>query len=179
MDCYGKKYGKLEKCKTCELDVYCSDAKDIPLLSKISLNEERACKYMVTAPAVFDSESETPQEEPRFTFTQLCDAIKAVLDFDDEAERVILKHKISNPDISLSSIGRLYGVTKQAIYKRIRASCSKYPFLMPILRNRPLYNRWRKTNYADIKIPVRRRNFAKMTQGIAKYKKQNIRGEDV
>lgn len=138
MECYGTKYGKLEKCSSCEMAQWCRDAGDIPLSHQTSYDEA----YMAPTHDDPTNRLETA-DTPEVPTGQWMEVLRRILEIDDRECRLILRLKIENPDISLAALGRRFGITKQAVDKRIRRICAVFPELRVILRNRPSYNRWR------------------------------------
>ena len=61
-------------------------------------------------------------------------------------EKQIICHKITKPNISLSDIGDMFGMSKQAIAKHIEKICEFLPVFTNILRNRQEFNKWRKAH---------------------------------
>lgn len=149
MDCYGRLYGRKEECAKCELADYCKDAGDPPLISSINIDK---------VPCAAKKEPEQEIEHPKYTLSQLAELLRIVIDLEDPRIRNILRLKISNPDISLSKIGKRYNISKQAIEKDIKLAIKYCPALSVVLCNRPLYNRWRKEqrHMASGAIPRRR-----------------------
>ena len=81
--------------------------------------------------------------------------IRMLVYLDDPRIREIIRMKLETPDISLSTIGRKYKISKQAIRKDIKLAVRYCPALSVILCNRPLYNRWR--NRIPVGQQIRRR----------------------
>lgn len=149
MECYGRRYGRKDECKTCELAPWCKDAGDPAPIADIDADK-------VQIAAKVPEESAPKNESPIYTPSQVAELIRMLVDLDDPRIREIIRMKIEDPDISLSTIGRRYKISKQAIRKDIKLAVRYCPALSVVLCNRPLYNRWRSRIQLGQKI--RRRN---------------------
>ena len=136
MECYGRRYGRKDSCKTCELAQWCKDAGDPAPISNIDVD-----KVQIAAEKTEEPSEGT--ESPIYTPSQVAELIRVLVDLDDPRIREIIRMKIENPDISLSTIGRKYKISKQAIRKDIKLAVRYCPALSVVLCNRPLFNRWR------------------------------------
>ena len=149
MECYGRKYGRKEECKTCEYAAWCKDAGDPAPTVAADVSD-----YRVAAPS---REPVRTDDSPAYTYGQMAEIIRLLVFLDDSRIRQILQWKFENPDISLSEIGRRYRITKQAVRKDIKLAIKYCPSLATILCNRPLFNRWRQKNrYTPERIPRRK-----------------------
>ncbi len=149
MECYGRKYGRKDQCANCELAPWCKDAGDPAPIADIDVD---SCQVAAKP----SEHQDDPAESPIYTASQVAELIRMLVDLDDPRIREIIRMKIENPDISLSTIGRKYKISKQAIRKDIKLAVRYCPALSVVLCNRPLYNRWRSRIPLGQKI--RRRN---------------------
>lgn len=156
MECYGRRYGRKDDCKTCELAPWCKDAGDPTPIADIDVDKVQVAAKKTIEPA------ETT-ESPIYTPSQVAELIRVLVDLDDPRIREIIRMKIETPDISLSTIGRKYKISKQAIRKDIKLAVRYCPALSVVLCNRPLYNRWRSRIQTGQKI--RRRKAADIPPG--------------
>lgn len=150
LECYGKKFGRLDKCRICEYVDYCRSAGDPALISNVSYDDVAYSEKIAQSPA---KTQKTEDERPMFTLSQVCEIIRRIVDLEDSRIRDILRLKLANPDISLAQIGQKYEVSKQAIQqyeKRILRYC---PELAPVIQNRPMYNKWRAHIHLPSKAP--------------------------
>lgn len=135
MQCYGREYGKLTECATCEYVDYCKDAGDPQPVSQIQYDDSRSVR------------EEKPQlAEPEHTYTadQMADLFRRLIYLDDPRLRTIIQLKVENPSISFSEIAAHYGISKQAIHQYVKQAVAMFPELKVVLQNRPIYNRWRR-----------------------------------
>ena len=135
MQCYGREYGKLTECATCEYADYCKDAGDLPVSSHIQYDDARNAT----------AKKELVEPERSYSAQQMAELFRRLIYLDDERLRKIIQMKLENPSCSLSEIGRLYGISKQAIHQYAKKATEVFPELKVILHNRPMYNRWRGT----------------------------------
>ena len=149
MECYGRRYGKKDECKTCEYAAWCKDAGDPAPTLAADVSD-----YRVAAPS---RETVQTDDSPAYTYGQMAELIRLMVYLDDRRIRQILQWKFEDPDISLSEIGRRYQITKQAVRKDIKLAIKYCPALATILCNRPLFNRWRKNHRnPPVRIPRRK-----------------------
>lgn len=139
MPCYGHFRKDDAKCAKCELCEYCRDAGDPPLSGNVSYDRVLNIEEAITTGDV------SPVSRVEFSSGHWMALIRRILEIDDKRIRTILRLKIEDPNISLSQIGKHFGVTKQMVNKEISSACRQMPELTVVLRNRPMYNRWRGT----------------------------------
>lgn len=149
MECYGRRYGRKDECKTCEYAAWCKDAGDPAPTSAADVSD-----YRIAAPV---QQVSSPDDSPAYTYGQMAEIIRLMVFLDDSRIRQILQWKFENPDISLSEIGRRYRITKQAVRKDIKLAIKYCPSLATILCNRPLFNRWRKNHRYTPERIIRRK----------------------
>ena len=108
LECYGKKFGRLDKCRICEYVDYCRSAGDPALISNVSYDDVAYSEKIAQSPA---KTQKTEDERPMFTLSQVCEIIRRIVDLEDSRIRDILRLKLANPDISLAQIGEKYEVS--------------------------------------------------------------------
>lgn len=146
MQCYGHFKAGDPRCAECKLAGYCKDAGDPPLSGHVAYDnvsniEEAAASAPDESPDADESTSNSSGSE--VTSGEWMALVRRILEIDDKRIRTILRLKIENPNISLSEIGAHFGITKQMVDKEIDYACHWMPELAVVLRNRPMYNRWR------------------------------------
>lgn len=145
MQCYGHFKAGDPRCAACEFAGYCKDAGDPPLSGHVGYDNVSNIEE-AAAPDTTPGESPDTEEltsSPEATSGEWMALVRRILEIDDKRIRTILRLKIENPNISLSEIGAHFGITKQMVDKEIDYACKWMPELAVVLRNRPMYNRWR------------------------------------
>lgn len=145
MQCYGHFKQGNEKCAECELAGYCKDAGDLPLSGGVNYDKVSNIAEAAATPdePTDTDESTSSSSRAEVTSGEWMALVRRILEIDDKRIRTILRLKIENPNISLSEIGAYFGITKQMVDKEITYACRWMPELAVVLRNRPMYNRWR------------------------------------
>jgi len=145
MQCYGHFRQGDPECASCQYARWCRDAGDPPLAGGVDFEKVSNVEDAITiedAPLVDEPETES-DSELHVTSGEWMALVRRILEIDDKRIRTILRLKLENPNISLAEIGRYFGITKQMVDKEIDFACHWMPELSIVLRNRPMYNRWR------------------------------------
>ena len=139
MDCYGKFYQKTQHCNECQLNQYCREAADPPLLNEYrgEFNEKITDKIEKTSEPI-----DTPQR--MYSYDEMLQVIGFMLQMDEQT-LLMLEEKINNPDISLAKIAKKRKIIRQAVHKYLKAKCESIPEIAAIMFNR----RHRKKNHSE------------------------------
>lgn len=122
LDCYGKWSGEKEECRRCNWISYCKDAVDIELIGE--QESEKGIEVVDDRPEQFYYD-EGP-DNPRYTPNQVCYIIHQILLLDDSLLRV-LRLKILNPGMSDEQIGKVFNITRQAVFKQFKKYSAIFP----------------------------------------------------
>lgn len=178
MKCYSRFNPASESCSACEFAAYCRDAKDPPLISHTPFEKIKNLECFSQSQTVeplddncpFDDN--TPTTSKQFSPAQWMTLVRRILEIDDARIRKIVRLKLENPDISLAEIGRHFLISKQAVDKEIAFACRQMPELSVILRNRPMFNKWRRKNAEPYQHTGKRRknNFRQLELPLVQLK---------
>lgn len=133
LSCYGYFRSSEDTCRACQYSAYCKDSTEI---NGITSGYEELNGSETATP-------QAPEAERRYTRNHLMQLTRFLLQISEPKIQRLVMEKLEFPDVSLSSLGQKYGVTKQAIGKSLKRIAEKYPELDAILRNKPRYNLWR------------------------------------
>jgi hypothetical protein len=121
--CYGKYSAAKEDCLKCGCLQWCKDSRDPSQLTYESFDKA------IATPAEEENKFEhfdRPDEEQKYTSTQVCFVIHKLLTMDESTFR-ILKFKILSPSATDEQIGKAFRITRQAVSKQFKAYSSQFP----------------------------------------------------
>lgn len=127
MDCYGRRFGKLDSCQTCEWASYCKDAADLPVATNREFDDSRRSDGFDGETAEEEAYQEIELEEEIASTTEDMDMAQALKDAFIMLSRIadgsetrlgIIMDRIAGR--SYEWIAKKRNLTKQAIEKHMK-----------------------------------------------------------
>ncbi len=137
LDCYGRRFGKLDACGACEFAAWCKDAADLPVGSQHVFDErqmEEVSPELISVDPVPLCEEEAPQEEDGEDMARILKdvfiAMSRLADGNDTRLGIILDRIAGLP---YETIAKRRGMTKQGVEKHLRTVKAENPTLWQYL----------------------------------------------
>lgn len=140
MNCYGRHYNKFAECRTCKWKHHCSTAEDPPLICLNAPPEKVNERILAGRHIPSENRMRTAERDRRYSRADLLEVITFMAALDIHSLALVTK-KLECPELNLSQLAEVRGVSRQALHKMVNKRLQQIPELAAVLTYRKHKNK--------------------------------------